>query len=499
MTDTSLSASLATAFEDAADRVLIAQGERTLTGAQLRQAMDDIAARLIALDVAPGDRVAVQAPKSIDLLLLYLGCLRLGAIYLPLNDAYRPDEIDYFLSDAQPKLFICAPDAAAGLAQSGRPSDAIRLQTLGPEGEGSWQSVEPSESRLPPIPAARGDLAAIVYTSGTTGRSKGAMISQGNLLANARDLADVWGITAEDTLLHALPLYHIHGLFVALHPLLLAGARIELMPAFDPKTVLRRFGTATIFMGVPTYYSRLLAVPGLTRDAVRHVRLFVSGSAPLTPATFAAFSARTGHSILERYGMTECGIICSNPLDGPRLSGAVGQPLPGYRVRIAGGAETGVLGVKGPSLFEGYWQMPEKTREEFREDGYFITGDIATIDAAGIVRIVGRDKDMIISGGLNIYPVEIETLIEAMDEVSEVAVIGVPHADFGEAVLAVVCPKPDSMLDGAIITERLRVQLAGYKLPKTVVFASALPRNAMGKVQKADLRRIHAERFISCA
>ncbi|MDM7955757.1 AMP-binding protein [Blastomonas sp.] len=498
MTDTSLTAALVASFDHVADRILIAQGDRTLSGRQLRLAMDDVAARLMKLGVAPGDRVAVQAPKSIDLVLLYLGCLRLGAVYLPLNDAYRPDEIGYFLGDAEPALFICAPDAAAGLQQSGCLPNALCLHTLGLDGEGSWHAVEPSLAGLPPGPTSPDTLAAIVYTSGTTGRSKGAMISQGNLLANARDLAAVWRISAEDTLLHALPLYHIHGLFVALHPLLLAGARIDLMPSFDPRLVLEQLGGATIFMGVPTYYTRLLSMPELNRDTTQHVRLFVSGSAPLTPVTFAAFGERTGRSILERYGMTECGIICSNPLDGQRLPGAVGQPLPGYSVRLADKAETGVLEVKGPSLFSGYWRMPEKTREEFRDDGYFITGDIATIDADGVVRIVGRDKDMIISGGLNIYPVEIEALIEAMDEVGDVAVVGVPHADFGEAVLAVVCLKPGRVLEATGIVDRLRGQLASYKLPKAVAFAPSLPRNAMGKVQKAELRRVHAERFVPC-
>lgn len=498
MTENTLTGSLAVAFDQAADRVLIAQGDRTLTGAQLRQAMDAIAGRLMSLGVAPGDRVAVQAPKSIDLVLLYLGCLRLGAVYLPLNDAYRPDEIGYFLADAEPALFICAPDAADGLHQSGCLPGTVTLRTLGADGAGTWQAVEPSQAGLPPLPASPDDLAAIVYTSGTTGRSKGAMISQGNLLANARDLAAVWGITADDTLLHALPLYHIHGLFVALHPLLLAGARIDLMPSFDPDAVLARLATTTVFMGVPTYYTRLLATQGLDRDTARHVRLFVSGSAPLTPATFQAFAERTGRSILERYGMTECGIICSNPLDGPRIAGAVGHPLPGYHVRIADNAETGVLEVKGASLFSGYWQMPEKTREEFRDDGYFSTGDIATIDVGGVVRIVGRDKDMIISGGLNIYPVEIETLIERMDEIAEVAVIGVPHADFGEAVVAVACLKTGISIEPELIVERLRPQLAGFKLPKGIEFVPALPRNAMGKVQKAELRRLHADRFGAC-
>ena len=495
MTIDSLSASLISSFESAAGRVLISEGERELTGTDLRKSMDDEARRLMALGVAPGDRVAVQASKSLDLVLLYLGCLRLGAVYLPLNDAYRSEEIKYFLNDAEPKLFICTPDAAAALISSGCIPDTVSVQTLGLFGEGSWPVAERSDDTLPPAPASPDDLAAIVYTSGTTGRSKGAMLSQHSLLANARDLAAVWGITAEDRLLHALPLFHIHGLFIAIHPLLLAGARIDLLPEFDPDTVLARLNTATLFMGVPTYYTRLLARAGLSREATSHVRLFISGSAPLTPATFQTFAERTGHKILERYGMTECGIICSNLLDGPRLPGAVGQPLAGYRIRIADNAQTGVLEVKGASLFSGYWRMPEKTREEFRDDGYFITGDLARIDTNGVVQIVGRDKDMIISGGLNIYPVEIETLVDTMAEVSEVAVVGVPHSDFGAAVLAIVCLQPDEMIEGGEIIDRLRQHVAGYKLPKAVEFAHALPRNAMGKVQKAELRRIYASRF----
>lgn len=499
MTVQSLSMALIAAFDRAADRVLISQGDRELTGHQLCAAMDDVALRLIALGVAPGDRVAMQAPKSLDLVMLYLGCLRLGAVYLPLNDAYRADEVGYFLRDAGPSLFICAPADEAALVASACIPTAVTVRTLGAVGGGSWLQATPSDVALPPPPASPDDLAAIVYTSGTTGRSKGAMLSQRNLLANARDLAEVWGISADDRLLHALPLYHIHGLFIAMHPLLLAGGRIDLLPAFDADAVLQRLDDATVFMGVPTHYTRLLASPGLTREATANVRLFVSGSAPLTPATFTAFAERTGHDILERYGMTECGIICSNPLDGPRLPGAVGQPLPGYRVRIAGGAATGVLEVRGDSLFGGYWQMPEKTREEFRDDGYFITGDIASIDDDGVVRIVGRDKDMIISGGLNIYPIEVETLLEAMAEIGDVAVVGVPHADFGEAVLAVVCLRAGANLTGPEIIDRLRPHLAGFKLPKAVVFAPALPRNAMGKVQKAELRRVHAGQFDLCA
>jgi len=496
MTATTLTSALIASFRSAADRILISDGSRSLTGSELCAAMDEMAERLLALGVSPGDRVVVQAPKSLDLVLLYLGCLRLGAVYVPLNDSYRPDEISYFLGDAEPALFICSPEAGATLSGTDSVPNSVALHTLGAEQQGSFLATPaPVTKSLQDITPAPDDLAAIVYTSGTTGRSKGAMLTQANLLANARDLSQVWGINSSDVLLHALPLFHIHGLFVALHPLLLAGGRINMMPAFQAGSVIRAMAASTLFMGVPTYYTRLLADPRLSHAATAKIRLFISGSAPLTPATFSAFAERTGHYILERYGMTECGIICSNPLDGPRQAGAVGYPLPGYDVRIADGAQTGVLEVKGESLFTGYWRQPEKTKEEFRDDDYFITGDIAAIDTDGVVKIVGRDKDMIISGGLNIYPVEIEMLIEAMPEIGDVAVVGVPHPDFGEAVLAIICPVHDAVIDGAAIIERLRPHLAAFKLPKAIEVAETLPRNAMGKVQKAELRRIHAGRF----
>lgn len=496
MTASTLTSALVSSFKSAGGQVLISDGSRSLTGLEVCAAMDGMAGRLMTLGVVPGDRVAVQAPKSLDLVLLYLGCLRLGAVYVPLNDTYRADEISYFLGDAEPALFICSPEAGATLIGTDIVPRSVALHTLGADGEGSFLAAQAPVARsLPQITPVPGDLAAIVYTSGTTGRSKGAMLSQANLLANARDLGQIWGIASTDVLLHALPLFHIHGLFIALHPLLLAGGRINLLSGFEAGAVIDAMPTSTLFMGVPTHYTRLLADPDLSRAATANVRLFISGSAPLTPATFDRFAERTGHYILERYGMTECGIICSNRLDGPRHAGTVGYALPGYDVRIADGAQTGVLEVKGESLFTGYWRQPEKTKEEFRDDGYFITGDIATIEPDGLVRIVGRDKDMIISGGLNIYPIEIETLIEAMPEISDVAVVGVPHPDFGEAVLAIICPVKGAIIESATIVDRLRPHLAAFKLPKAIEVADALPRNAMGKVQKSELRRIHADRF----
>lgn len=474
----------------AGNRVLLSDGARQLTGSALRAEIERWAEALAALGVQPGDRVAVQAEKSFALVLLYFATLRLGAVYLPLNTGYRAVEIDYFLSDAEPALLVCDPanaDAHAG---------TVKVATLGADGRGSLaDAVALANPPLPPHRAAPEDLAAIVYTSGTTGRSKGAMLTHRNLLSNARALVATWGIGPKDALLHALPLFHIHGLFVALNTVLLAGGRVDLLPAFDPGAVLGRLPHATLFMGVPTYYTRLLADPRLDADAVASIRLFVCGSAPLTAQTFADFEARTGHRILERYGMSECGIICSNPLEGERIPGAVGRPLPGYEVRIADGAEIGVLEVRGEGVFAGYWRNPEKTRSEFRDDGFFITGDISTIDDAGVVRIVGRDKDMIISGGLNVYPKEIESLIDALPGVIESAVIGLPHPDFGEAVAAVVHAEPGATLEEKAVIDALRGELAGFKLPKAVFAIPMLPRNAMGKVQKAALREQYAAHF----
>lgn len=486
---------LAASFSEAGDRTLLTSGARHLAGNALLNAVERWAGALAGLGVAKGDRVAVQAPKSLDLILLYLATLRLGAVYLPLNSSYTRAEIDYFLDDAEPTLFVCDPADAASYAAAAL-ARGFALHTLDAEGKGTLADVGAANDRAAPaVAVGAGDLAAIVYTSGTTGRSKGAMITHRNLASNARALIDCWAIGPEDVLLHVLPLYHIHGLFISLNTMLLAGGRTDLHAGFDGASVLAALPSATLFMGVPTYFTRLLAEPGLDAAAAARIRLFVCGSAPLTPATFDAFEARTGHRILERYGMSECGVICSNPLVGERLPGAVGKPLPGVTVRIVDGAPVGVLEVAGPNVCDGYWRQPDKTRAEFLDDGFFVTGDIGTIDSAGVVRIVGREKDLIISGGLNIYPKEIESLIDAFEEVDESAVIGLPHADFGEGVAAVVRLNPGAQLTEKALIVRLRTELAGFKLPKAVFFVDELPRNAMGKVQKSALRKTYQQRF----
>lgn len=472
-------------------RSVISDEKRSMSGVQLLEGAERWASGLASLGVKAGDRVAVQAEKSLEIVQLYLATLRIGAVYLPLNDGYRPSEIEYFLSDAEPALFVCSPDNASNYADMN-----VTIATLDGAGGGSLaDTVAGQNPRVSLSHVGGNDLAAIIYTSGTTGRSKGAMITHANLLSNANALIATWGVSGQDVLVHALPLFHIHGLFVALNVLLLAGGEIRLLPAFDSRQVVRKLPGATMFMGVPTYYTRLLDDRGLNRTTAGDMRLFICGSAPLTPATFDAFAEKTGHRILERYGMSECGIICSNPLVGARQPGAVGRPLDGVTVRIADGKDIGVLEVTGSNVFAGYWRQPEKTRAEFRDDGFFVTGDIASIDEDGVVRIVGRDKDMIIAGGLNVYPKEIETLVDLLPGVGESAVIGLPHPDFGEAVAAVIRPVPSSNLDGDKIIEALRPQLAGFKLPKAVFVVDELPRNAMGKVQKGQLRATYAGWF----
>ena len=484
MTTESFPEALSRALADAGDRPVLSAGARVLSGRQLAAEIERWAAGLAALGVRKSERVAVHAEKSLDLILLYLATLRLGALYLPLNTAYQAAELAYFLDDAEPVLFVCDP--ATDTVET---ASAPTVLTLGADGKGSLaEAIAGSHPAPPAVAIAPDDLAAIVYTSGTTGRSKGAMITHTNLVSNARALIDAWGVVPGDRLLHALPLYHIHGLFIALNTMLLAGARTDLLPGFDADTVLDRLPEATLFMGVPTYYTRLLASPRLDRAAVTGMRLFVCGSAPLTPQTFAAFEARSGQRILERYGMSECGIICSNPLDGARIPGAVGRPLAGVAVRIAEGAAVGILEVRGPNVFAGYWRQPDKTAAEFRDGGWFSTGDVATIDTEGVVRIVGRDKDMIISGGLNVYPKEIEEMIDALPGIGESAVIGLPHPDFGEAVAAVIRALPGVVVDLETVLTALRPRLASFKLPKAVIAVEELPRNAMGKVQKVALR-----------
>jgi malonyl-CoA/methylmalonyl-CoA synthetase len=478
---------------------------RVYSYADLDRGSARFAAALAGVGVAKGDRVLVQVEKSPEALLVYLGCLRLGAIFVPLNTAYRARELAYFLADAAPKAFVCAPAACASLQPLAAAHGTAAVLTLDAAGQGTLaEHAAAGGGDLPPAAAGPQDIAAIIYTSGTTGQPKGAMLSHGNLGANGLTLVRQWGFTPADVLLHALPVFHVHGLFVALHCVLLAGARMLFLPAFDAAEVVRLLPRATVMMGVPTYYTRLLAMPAFTAGLCGAMRLFISGSAPLLAETFAAFRARTGHAVLERYGMSEAGMITSNPLDDERVAGSVGPPLPGVSLRIAGpegdplaSGAVGGIEIRGPSVFQGYWRKPEKTREEFRADGWFRTGDVGHVDARGYVYIVSRAKDLIISGGLNIYPKEIELLIDRLPEVGESAVVGVPHADFGEGVIAVVTARPGapSPPDGPTVIARLRGELAGFKLPKRVFVVDALPRNAMGKIEKGKLRERFADAF----
>jgi malonyl-CoA/methylmalonyl-CoA synthetase len=434
--------------------------------AELEAGAARVAGRLLAQGVRPGDRVGLQAEKSVEAVMIYLGALKAGAVFLPLNAAYTAAEVDYFVEDAEPAVFVTDPRSFLAEAQAAAPLAQA-------------------------VPRADHDLASLIYTSGTTGRSKGAMLSHGNLAANAVALHRAWGFTPTDVLLHALPIFHVHGLFVALHCAFLSGAPMVWLPRFDDAQVMASLGRSTVMMGVPTFYSRLLANPEFTRERAQHMRLFISGSAPLLESTFAEFEERTGARILERYGMSEAVIITTNPLDGERIPGSVGYPLPGVELRIGGGEETGVIEIRGPSVFSGYWRMPEKTAEEFTADGFFKTGDVGRRDFDGRVWISGRAKDLIISGGYNVYPKEIELVLDELAGVTESAVVGVPHPDFGEGVVAVVIGAGD---EASMIAE-CRRQLAPYKSPKRIVFVDDLPRNAMGKVQKNLLRDRYTDLF----
>ena len=459
-----------------------------------------IAHALQQAGVRKGDRVAAQVEKSPEALCLFFACLRAGAIYLPLNTAYTHAEVAYFVGDAEPRLLVCAPGNEADLATVAGPAQA-NLATLDRSGGGTlMQSAGSCPETFDDLPADEDEIAAILYTSGTTGRSKGAMLTHRNLASNALTLRDFWRFTADDVLLHALPIYHVHGLFVAANVSLLAGASMLFLPGFQADEVIRLLPCATSMMGVPTFYTRLLEQPAFTRELVRHMRLFVSGSAPLLASTHQEFEARTGHRIVERYGMTETNMNASNPYDGPRIAGTVGVPLPGVEIRVTdpesgtplAQGEVGMIEVKGPNVFKGYWRMPEKTAQEFRSDGFFITGDLGQFDDNGYLRIVGRGKDLIITGGYNVYPKEIEIAIDALDGVHESAVIGVPHPDFGEGVTAVVVPEPGVRLDAHAIVEALSGSLAKFKLPKQVFVIDSLPRNTMGKVLKNELRDRYA-------
>ncbi len=461
-----------------------------------------IASVLVAAGVAPGDRIAVQVHKSIEALALYIACVRVGGVFLPLNNAYTQSELQYFVDDATPQVFIVDPDSETIAQQLTSPE---RVLTLSATATGSLMSAAVEAASMIDV-ADRGpeDLAAILYTSGTTGRSKGAMLTHDNLLSNAQTLVEYWQFSQDDVLLHALPIFHTHGLFVASNVILLCGGSMIFQSKFALDDVLSALPQATSMMGVPTFYTRLLSDERFNHDLVSHMRLFISGSAPLLADTHRQFEHRTGQRILERYGMTETNMNTSNPYTGERIAGTVGLPLPGVCVRVCDQhthqslpiGEVGVLHVQGPNVFKGYWQMPEKTAEELLPDGFFITGDLATIDDQGYVTIVGRSKDLIISGGYNIYPKEVELLIDEVDGVSESAVIGVAHADFGEAVVAVVVAEDNSgiSVDAASIISALEPKLARFKLPKRIEFVEQLPRNTMGKVQKKSLRETYAEK-----
>ncbi|SLN42153.1 AMP-binding protein [Pseudooctadecabacter jejudonensis] len=442
--------------------------------------------------VGPRDRIVVQAPKSAEYLALYAAALQTGAVFLPLNTAYTLSEVQYFVDDADPALIVCAPDTAPDIASL---ADKRPMLTLDATATGTLSTAaNAAPTGFNTVARGPDDLAGLLYTSGTTGRSKGAMMSHRNLLSNARALTDLWQITHADTLIHALPVFHTHGLFVAINTALLAGAQIRFMASFNTDAILHALPRSTLMMGVPTFYTRLLADPRLTHEATSNMRLFISGSAPLLAETHRAFTDRTGHRILERYGMTETNMITSNPYDGDRVPGTVGHALPGVAVRIRDAGrctptgDIGVIEVRGDNVFQGYWNQPEKTAEDMTEDGYFITGDLATMDATGRVTIVGRAKDLIISGGYNIYPKEVEDVLNALPSVLESAVIGVPDPDKGEAVVAVIVPTPDGQVTDADVQAHVSAHLAKFKHPRRYVTMDALPRNTMGKVQKTTLR-----------
>ena len=456
------------------------------------------ASALESSGVVAGDRVAVQVEKSADAVLLYLACLRMGAVFVPINVANTAHEVEHFLLDARPRLFVVRPPDRDTLAPLALRCGVPHVLTLGAAGEGSLpQLVAGGGARAAsPFAGGRDAPAAIVYTSGTTGRSKGAVLTRGNLASNAAVLAEAWRFTRDDVLLHTLPLFHVHGLFAAINTVLASGSALILMAKFSAPEVLARLPEATVYMGVPTHYTRLLLEPGLDRSATSGVRLFVSGSAPLLAETHREFERRTGQVILERYGMTETLMITSNPHAGPRVAGSVGPPLPGIGVRVSAADDQpstiGMIEVKGPNVFAGYWGDPQKTRAEFTQDGWFKTGDLGYIDPDGYLFIVGRAKDLIISGGYNVYPKEVEAELDVLTGVLESAVFGVPHADFGEGVAAAVVGRPDARISEAALIAALKGRLAAYKIPKRIVILEELPRNAMGKVQKGVLRAAHA-------
>jgi malonyl-CoA/methylmalonyl-CoA synthetase len=496
----------AAAVEHAARAFLHSQGGEVLSYAELAREVARVATTLASLGVLSGERVMARLDKMPASVLLYLACLRTGAIFVPVNVANSRQEVEHFLNDARPRLVVLRPEDLGELAPLATGAGAVHIETLGPGGAGSFAELlrRASPEDAPPAALPAGATAAIVYTSGTTGRSKGAMLTRGNLASNAAVLARSWHFTPHDVLLHTLPLNHVHGLFVGINTVLASASSLVLMNRFDAAAVLAALPGASVLMGVPTHYTRLLQEPGLTRAATAHMRLFVSGSAPLLTETHAAFQQRTGHTILERYGMTETLMNTSNPYEGVRLSGSVGPPLPGVGVRVTH-RETGVpeqaadvigtLEVRGPNVFSGYWQDAEKTRSEFTSDGWFKTGDLGRIDAGGYVHISGRVKDLVISGGYNVYPKEVEMELDALAGVAESAVFGVPHPDLGEGVTAAIVLLPGARVSESELLGALVPRLARYKIPRRLLVVEELPRNAMGKVQKNLLRASHAHLY----
>lgn len=502
-----LYAVLATGFPEDHQAVVIETPTRTYSWADIDQVSARIAGLLTSLGVVPGSRVAVQVHKSPEALMLYLATVRAGYAYLPLNTAYHAAEVDYFLTDAEPSVVVCDSANLEWITELAHKAGTSHVYTLDASGTGSlMDAASECKETFQTVQSRPDDLAAILYTSGTTGRSKGAMLSHSNLSSNALTLKAYWGWRADDVLLHMLPIFHVHGLFVASHGALLAGAKMIWLPRLDIEQALHYLPRCTVMMGVPTYYVRLLADPRFTPEICRTMRLFISGSAPLLEETFRQFQQRSGHTILERYGMSETGMIASNPYDSAldaRMAGTVGPALPGETVRIVDDEDspvavgvTGHVQVRGPNVFAGYWRMPEKTREEFTADGWFRTGDLGVLGGSDIpdhyLSIVGRSKDLIISGGYNVYPKEIELVIDALPGVEESAVIGVPHADFGETVVAVVVPQAGQTIDIEGMQATLKDCLANFKMPKQIHIIDALPRNTMGKVQKNVLRQQYA-------
>jgi len=482
---------------------IIDSAGRETSGRDFHAMALSFASTLTRLGLKPGDRMAVQVEKTPEALALYCAALAAGIIFLPLNTTYTTEEVSYFVSDAGAALLVGDPAKTESLAPLAE-SHGARFETLDRKGKGSLRDkADSTATDFRPVDRGPDDLAAILYTSGTTGRSKGAMLTQNNLLSNAEVLVKEWRFDSRDVLLHALPIFHTHGLFVACNTVMLSGGTMIFLPGFKTDEVIRWLPKATTMMGVPTFYTRLLDSPAFTRELVAHMRLFTSGSAPLLAETHRQFEERTGHRILERYGMTETNMNTSNPYDGERRAGTVGFPLPGVELKITdpetGAAlparQPGMIEVRGPNVFKGYWQMPEKTKEELREDGFFITGDIGVIDEDGYVTIVGRAKDLIITGGYNVYPKEIELILDEQPGVLESAVIGVPHPDFGEGVVAVLVPKPGEKIDLETIREAMARQLARFKQPKHIAIVDELPRNTMGKVQKNVLRQQFKDLF----